>query len=129
MCLRIKALAEFINIGTILSLVFLIVHEFCHSLVFYGKVNMYLGMGLIFVRGNEEMNRNRYIFMNLFPNILLGLIPYLIFMSNPSHVILGTFGLFSLVLGIDDYLNVYHALKLPKKAKIFMDKQYTYWYE
>lgn len=56
-------------------------HELLHAVCFKKDVYMYndLAHGLMFVIGTEDMSKGRFIFMSLCPNIVFGLIPYVIF--------------------------------------------------
>ena len=129
MCLRIHGLASLFNAGTILSIVCMIPHEFLHAICFRETVYLYIGKGLFFVSGIEVMSKKRFIFMSLLPNIVFGFLPFLLFMIDPSHTILGALGLFSISAGIGDYYNVFNALtQVPKNGKCFMEKHHTYWF-
>lgn len=64
------------------------------------------------------MSKFRFVFLCLFPNIILGLIPYVLFFVFPNIVFLGAFGLSCIGAGFGDYLNIYNAIKqMPKGAK------------
>jgi len=84
---------------------------------------------MLFVVGPEAMTKTRYIFMSLFPNIVFGLIPYIIGMLNPSSTWLLSWGVLSLSMGAGDYYNVYNAItQMPKGAMTYLHKFNSYWY-
>ena len=117
--------------GTILSVLVLVPHEFLHGLCFKEDVYMYtnLSKGLLFVVGPETFSKGRFVFMSLFPNIVFGLIPFVLFLINPNWSILGTFGAISLASGAGDYYNVFNALtQMPKGARTYMNGTNSYWY-
>lgn len=117
--------------ASILSLLSLIPHEFLHAICFKDKVYFYtyLKKMMLFVTGPEDMTKNRFIFMSLLPNIIFGLIPYIIAMINPSLVVLGFFGAASIAAGIGDYINVFNTIRqVPKGALIYSHGFNSYWY-
>lgn len=118
--------------GVILALVSLVPHEFLHALCFKNDVYMYtnLKQGMMFVVGTEDMSKTRFIMMCLCPNIVFGLIPFIIFLIFQNLTILGTFGALAIGMGAGDYYNVFNALtQVPKNAKIYMSGFHSYWYK
>ena len=118
-------------IGVVLSLLVMVPHEFLHGWCFKGDVYMYtnLSKGLLFVVGPETFSKGRFVLMSLLPNIVFGLIPFVLFLINPSWGILGTLGAISLASGAGDYYNVYNALtQMPKGARTYMNGTNSYWY-
>lgn len=118
--------------GILLALAAGIPHEFLHAVGFQKDVYMYTNLkhGMMFVVGPEDMSRSRFVWMSLLPNILFGLIPFLLFMVNPGWEILGTLGAVSIGAGAGDYLNVFNALtQMPNTAKTYMNGMHSYWYE
>ena len=117
--------------GAALSVLILVPHEYLHAICFKGDVYMYtnLSKGLLFVVGPETFSKSRFVFMSLLPNIVFGLIPFVLFLINPSLRILGTFGAISLASGAGDYYNVFNALtQMPKGARTYMNGTNSYWY-
>ncbi len=109
----------------------MIVHEFLHAICFKEEAFIYtnLKQGMLFVVGNEDMSRGRYVFMSLLPNIILGLIPLLLFFAFPSSSILGTYAIFAIPAGVGDYYNVYNAMtQMPNGARTYLHKFNSYWY-
>ncbi len=118
-------------IGCIVALVSLIPHEFLHAICFKEDVYLfhYLKNGLIFVAGNEDMSKLRFIGMSLCPNIVFGLIPYILFLIFPHIPVLGVIGMLCIGMGFGDYINVYNAIRqMPRNAKTYLSGTKSYWY-
>lgn len=118
-------------VGGICGPLSLLPHEILHALCYQHDVYMYndLSHGLMFVVGTEDMSKSRFIFMCLCPNIILGFIPYIIFLIFPNFVGFGLFGLICIGMGFGDYINVYNAIKqMPKGAKTYLCGMHSYWY-
>lgn len=117
--------------GMILAFISLFPHEVVHALCFKGDVYLYtaLSKGLLFVVGSEDMNKGKFIFMCLLPNIAFGLIPFIIFLINPVLTVFGTLGVFAIAFGAGDYMNAINALiQMPRNAVTYMYQQNSYWY-
>lgn len=118
-------------IGCLLSLVTLVPHEFLHALWFKEDVYLYqnLNQGMLFVIGTEDMSVARFVAMSLCPNVVFGFLPYLVFMIDPSHVILGMMGILAISMGAGDYINVYNAVtQVPKGGLVYLSGMHSYWY-
>ena len=84
---------------------------------------------MLFVAGPEDMSKSRFIFMSLLPNIVLGFIPYVIFIIHPAWTALGAFAAFNISSGAGDYLNVFNAItQMPKGARTYLHHFNSYWY-
>lgn len=106
-------------------------HELLHAICYKKDVYMYnnLAHGLMFVVGTEDMSKGRFIFMCLCPNLILGIIPYILFLIFPQFVGLGLFGIICIGMGFGDYLNIYNAIKqMPKNSKTYLCGMHSYWY-
>ena len=117
--------------GLIASNITIIFHELLHRLCFRGEVFLYsnLKQGIMFVTGTEDMSKARFVFMSLLPNIVFGLIPFLIFMVQPQLTFFAGLGAACLSMGAGDYYNVFNALtQVPSGAKIFMSGLNSWWY-
>ena len=115
----------------LLFLLGLFPHEIIHALCFKEDVYLFTNLrhGMLFVAGPEDMSKSRFIFMSLLPNIVLGFIPYLIYIINPAWTILGIFAAFNITAGVGDYLNVYNAVtQMPKGARTYLHHFNSYWY-
>ncbi len=117
--------------GFVLSLMTLLPHEYLHAICFKETVYVYtyLSKGMMFVVGTEAMSKRRYIAMSLLPNIVFGFIPYILFLIYPQFSVLGSLGIFCILMGVGDYYNVFNALtQMPKGAKTYLHKFNSYWY-
>ena len=117
--------------GWVLFLVTLIPHEFLHALCFKGDVYMYenLKRGMLFVVGPGTFTKGEFVFMSMLPNLVFGFIPFIIFLIDPSHTILGTLGAVAISAGAGDYYNVYNAVtQMPKGSKTYLHGTSSYWY-
>ncbi len=117
--------------GAILSMMTLVPHEFLHALWFREDVYMYtnLSQGMLFVAGTEDMSRARFILMSLCPNVVFGLIPFIIFLVHPAFAGLGFFGILCIGMGFGDYINVFNALRqMPAGAKTYLCGMHSFWY-
>lgn len=116
-------------LGTIIACLTLLPHEFLHAVCFKEDVDMYLTGGGAFVCGTETMSKFRFVFMSLLPNLIFGVIPFVVFLIFPNLIVLGTLGVIGISMGVGDYYNVFNALtQMPKGARCFMEKQSSYWY-
>ena len=117
--------------GCLLALVCMVPHEFLHAVCFKEDVYMYnnLKQGTMFVVGPENMTKFRFCFMSLFPCLILGVIPYIVFLINPSLVTLGTMGAISMASCAGDFYNVFNAItQMPKGAKTYLCGMNSYWF-
>lgn len=117
--------------GMIAALVCMVPHEFLHAICFKEDCSIYtnLKQGMLFVIGTENMTKTRFILMSLCPNIVFGLIPYILFMIFPQLVWAGTMGAMSLAMGIGDYYNVFNAAtQMPKGALTYLNGFHSYWF-
>lgn len=118
-------------LALVLFLLGLFPHEILHALCFKEDVYLFTNFrhGMLFVAGPEDMSKSRFIFMSLLPNIVLGFIPYLIYVINPEWTLLGIFASFSISSGAGDYLNVYNAItQMPKGSRTYLHHFNSYWY-
>ena len=119
-------------LASICGILVLVPHELLHAICYKEDVYMYTDLkhGLMFVVGTEDMSKAHFISMCLCPNIVLGFIPYGIFLFFPHLVGLGLFGIICIESGFGDYINVYNAItQMPRHAKTYMSGMHSYWYE
>lgn len=128
-------LKEFLSVsgllGVILSLVFAPIHEILHAVCFREDVYLFtdLKRGMLFVIGTESMTKGRFIFMSILPNLILGVLPYLLFLYHKEAVVPGAMGIMAVSMGTGDYLNVWNALhQMPEGTKTFISGMNSYWY-
>ncbi len=118
-------------IGAVLPVLTLFPHEILHGICFKDEVYLYTNwaQGMLFVVGPEEMSRKRFIFMSLLPNIVFGLIPYLLSFLTIKLAFLGVSGALCIAMGAGDYYNVFNALtQMPKGARTYLHKFNSYWF-
>lgn len=118
--------------GCLLMLASMVPHEFLHGIAMQGDVKMYqnLKQGMLFVISVADMSKGGFIFMSLLPNVVFGVIPFVIFLICPKLVVLGSMGAFAVGAGAGDYLNVYNTIRqVPKGAKVYMSGMHSYWYQ
>ena len=109
----------------------MIPHELMHASCFRGDVYLYtwLKRGALFVVGPEDMSKGRFVFMSLLPNLILGVVPYAVYLFLPQLSGVGLFGVIALASGFGDYINVYHALtQMPKGARTYLNGFHSYWF-
>lgn len=118
-----------------ISLIFVLAamfpHEILHAICFKEEVYLYTNFkqGLLFVVGPEDMSKGRFIFMSMLPNIVFGIIPYLVFLLNPDLLVWGAVGALNLCAGAGDYLNVFNAItQMPKGARTYLHHFTSFWY-
>ena len=117
--------------GCLFSLLMLFPHELLHAICFKEDVYLYTNwrQGMLFVVGPETMSKCRSIFMSLLPNIVLGIIPYILGMLYPKIVFLLVLGMISVSAGAGDYYNVFNALtQMPKGSRTYLYQFNSYWY-
>ena len=96
--------AIWMMIGGICGGLSLLPHELLHAICYKKDVYMYndLAHMLMFVVGTEDMSKGRFIFMCLCPNLILGVIPYILFLIFPQFVGLGLFVIICIGMGFGD---------------------------
>ena len=117
--------------GCIVSVLVYLPHEYLHALCFREDCYIYtaLSKGVLFVFGAEDMTKRRFVFMSLLPNLLFGLIPFVIGMVRPELTFFGVLGVLSIPAGMGDYYNVWNALtQVPRGGLIYMYGFGSYWY-
>jgi len=122
------------TIGILLGLAFFPVHELLHAICFPAGSQVFMfytwqGLG---TTCTSPVTRNRFIWINLFPSMVLGLIPLVLFMIVPytyafASTVLCVFSMLHLGGSYADYLNVLHLLKLPECAIIQISGAKIYW--
>ena len=126
------------NIETIISFFIVIisvwlltlVHEHIHALFYPIKAKKTIWKskkdGAYFVYCEELIGKGRFIIMCLAPMIILGIIPFIVWLSLPQFIpmpydlafVITTW--FMTIMSVGDLANIYHVLKeVPNKAKIF----------
>lgn len=122
--------------GSLLSLPFMVVHEFIHVLFLPKSEPIYvyqaLKKGVLFVMTTEEMSKRRFIVMSLMPIFILGFLPLLAWLFFEANLVSSTLFFFALPMllgGAGDLLNVSNTLKqVPKGAYIKLSGIHSYWF-
>lgn len=83
---------------------------------------------------DAKVSKSRFIWINLAPNVILGGLPFIIWLfiddRLPIHItVCSVFLLWYMIIGgIADYYNVYNTIKqAPNGAHIFNYGLYSYW--
>ncbi|QEH68002.1 DUF3267 domain-containing protein [Cellulosilyticum sp. ST5] len=137
--INIKQLAGGILIASIISLPLVPIHEGLHAIcypkesikeIWYKKEEP-----AAFVYCNAPISRRRFIWMSLCPNLVLGFIPYVLwimgmFDGNRSvSQILISLAVLNIFTGIGDYLNIYSTITQTPKDSIIQNYGFhSYWY-
>lgn len=117
-------------LGVMVSMLILFPHEILHALCFEKDVYLYTNwrQGMLFVVGPEDMSKVRFVFMSMLPNLVFGIVPYIVGMLIASPFLLGL-GTLATGMGAGDYYNVFNALtQMPKGARTYLYKFNSYWY-
>ncbi|WP_283704276.1 DUF3267 domain-containing protein [Clostridium perfringens] len=142
--LRIKingffGVSDVINIFGIILIPFSILpHEYLHAIFFPkdAEVEMWYSIKqrLALVTSTTAITKKRFIFLSLFPNIVFGFLPLIIWIFIPSYMsfisgILFAFGFISLIMGVGDFMNIYNTIKqVPKGAMTQISGFNSYWF-
>ncbi|MBO5402555.1 MAG: DUF3267 domain-containing protein [Clostridia bacterium] len=106
-------------------------HELLHAICFKKDVYLYTNFkqGMAFVVGPETMSKGRFVFLSLLPNLVFGVLPYILGLIFPKLVFLSVLGVLCTGMGAGDYFNMFNALtQMPKNARTYMHKFNSYWY-
>lgn len=118
-------------LGSLFSVLIMFPHEFLHAICFKEEAYVYTNLkhGLLFIVGPETMSKRRFIFMSMLPNLVFGIVPFIIAMINPSLVFLGIVGSLAIGMGAGDYYNVFNAAtQMPKGARTYLYQFNSFWY-
>lgn len=115
-----------------------LIHEYIHALLYPVKsektIWKYTSGGAYFIYCNAQVSKLRFIVISSAPMIILGLIPFIIWLFTANQIEL-TISLvyvfmtwFMILFAMGDLVNVYHTLKqVPKNAKVFNYGLHSYW--
>lgn len=111
-------------LGVVLALLFLVIHELIHALCCPkdATIYVYYSTSGICMIPDCKLRKAKYIFMALMPNLILGVLPLVIWfavldISATLGSMLFTFSISSLVMGIGDIYNVIlAAIKMPRNS-------------
>lgn len=110
------------------------IHALCYPLSGVKEIWNYKKHGAYLVYCEANVSKKRFIWINLAPNIMLGFIPFAIWLFIaellPLPVMVSSMFLlwYMIVGGIVDYFNVYNTIKqVPKGAHVFNYGLHSYW--
>jgi len=124
-------------LGITAAFLFIIIHELLHAVCFgkNAKVEMYVSFKhlMAFVTSNQPVTKARFIFLSLFPNLVLGWIPLAIWTVLPYNEVysnhLYTFAYISIIFGVGDYLNMFNAIRqMPNGSMQQISGMNSYWF-
>ena len=118
-------------VGGALAMLTLFPHEFLHAICFRDEVYLYTNWkeGMLFVVGPEIMTKARFVFMSLLPNLVFGVLPFVLFLICPDWEWLRTMGALAISMGAGDYYNVFNALtQMPKGAYTYLYQFNSWWF-
>lgn len=126
---------RYLLVGLVLGFLMAPIHELLHAVCFPKGSSVYIfyttyGLGTTCV---SPVRKSRFILLNLFPSVILGVLPLIIFMCIPKEFITINnilFGILFVNIGASyaDYINVIHLLKVPRNATIQISGEKIYWY-
>lgn len=88
-------------LGILFPFAILFPHEILHAICFKEDVYLYTNwkQGMLFVVGSETMSKGRFILMSMLPNVVFGILPYIVGMIYPQFVFGLVFGILSAGMG------------------------------
>ncbi|MBO5349348.1 MAG: DUF3267 domain-containing protein [Clostridia bacterium] len=134
-----KIFRKGIFIGVLLGILCIVIHEFIHALFYPNGSTVNIGIVLnpfyAYVSSLDSINRNSFILMSIMPFLILGVIPFSLFIyyftkkTKLAGILLG-FCIMGLVGGTPDLYNIYNISKqVPNNAIIINSENLTYWYK
>lgn len=128
-------IALFVGVG--LSIIFLVVHELIHALCCPSgtTVFVYLTSAGISCVPTCRLKKSRYLLIALMPTVVLGIVPFVIWLCFPSlneiiSSILFSFSIGSLSMCIGDIYNaILVAIKMKRNSVLITSKTSIYYYE
>lgn len=128
-----------INLIAIITWIIMVfVHELLNVLAFPKRMSTEVWFsvkyGTGFVIFNGEVSKYRFLFMSLLPNILLGILPLLVWLIFPfkddfNSTFVFTLSYIGAMIGFMDYARSINVIrKVPSNAVISMSEGILYWY-
>ena len=124
-------------VGLFCYILSMFLHELLHAVCF-GKgaiVEFYIALkeGMMFVVSTSPVTKQRFIFLSLLPNIVLGWLPFLVWTVLPYGEIysniLFVFSVLNILGGGGDYMNTYNAIRqMPKGSMQQLSGFNSYWF-
>lgn len=116
-------------LGCLVGCVLLLPHELMHGICFRQKahVGVYqmIRPSKMFIAANEPVSKSRYIFMRLFPNLVMGVLPLVIWMFISPETYLAktlfSIGFINMIAGAEDYMNIRRTIRyVPPFSQIYV---------
>jgi len=126
-------------IAVLLSMVLIVVHELLHAIWFPKESVKEIWVQpealAAFVYCNGVVSKRRFIWLSFCPNIILGLVPYVLWLTGIfdfnlllSQIII-MLAMFNIAAGIGDYFNIYSTIRqVPKNAWVRNYGFHTFWF-
>lgn len=125
-------------ISMALNFPLMFVHELVHALSFPKEVQTEIWTkfdeAALFVTFYEPITKIRFIMMSLAPAIILGFVPFTLYLmgwfdfNSTLSAIIGLTSWLMILSGVGDYLNVFNAVKqVPKNGFVFNHGIHSYW--
>ena len=120
----------------VLSLILGYPHEIIHALCFPNESTkeIWWSIEVMFVYCNTPISKKRFIWMSAAPNIILGFIPFSLFMlgvfdfNYSISEFVGIISWFVILSGVGDYLNIFNAIRqVPRHANVINYGIHSYW--
>lgn len=114
------------------------IHEIIHAM-FYSKkaektIWKYPEQGAYFIYCNEKVSKIRFIILCIAPTVILGIIPFFIWLlfankiPMPFNLSFVFITWIMIIMSMGDFTNIYNAIRqVPKGAKIFNYGLHSYW--
>lgn len=126
-------------IVTLLVVFSIPIHEILHAIWFPAECDKEIwkttSETAFFIYCTAKIEKKHYIFLRLFPSIVLGLMPLtitlLIYNMSSTSIVIGLliFAIANIYAGVSDYSVVYRIIRqVPRKAFIYNSGMKTYWY-
>lgn len=127
---------RFLLVGLICGFLLFPIHELLHAVCFLKGSTVYLfytayGLGTTCL---SPVPKSRFVFLNVFPSLILGVLPLIVFLFVPKELS----ALSSILFGISfvnigasyaDYRNVINLMQVPRDAVIKISGEKIYWYK
>lgn len=127
-----------VAIAILINYILKFIHEYLHAILYPIKskktIWKYTSKGAYFIYCNTKISKIRFIVISLFPMIVLGIIPFIIwiFIANKINLTISLVYVFltwiMIFFAMGDLTNVYNTIKqVPKNAKVFNYGLHSYW--
>ena len=122
-------------IGVLLSFLFVLPHELLHAICFpkTEDISIYFTSFGACCYSSAIISKRRFITMSLFPALILGIIPLLVWLlfstSGKGWEILYAFSAMNLLCCCGDFYNVYNAIRqMPSGTYQQLSGPHSYWF-